>query len=56
MTDPPVSIVTPAYDAERYLPAMLDSVRDQQYDDVEHIVMDGGSTDGTQAMFDVHYL
>jgi glycosyltransferase involved in cell wall biosynthesis len=47
MEEPLVSVVTPAYEAERFVEATLESVRDQTYDRVEHIVMDGGSTDRT---------
>lgn len=48
MTDrelPLVSIVTPAYNAARYLGDLLQSVADQDYPRVEHIVIDDGSTD-----------
>jgi glycosyltransferase involved in cell wall biosynthesis len=44
---PLVSVVTPAYEAERYIEETLRSVRDQTYENIEHVVMDGGSTDGT---------
>lgn len=48
MTDSPrVSIVTPVLNRRRLLEATLRSVRGQTYGDVEHIVVDGGSTDGT---------
>ena len=42
-----ITLVTPTLNAERFLPAALASVCDQGYDDLEHIVIDGGSTDGT---------
>jgi glycosyltransferase involved in cell wall biosynthesis len=44
---PLVSVVTPAYEADRFIEDTLRSVRDQTYDRVEHVVMDGGSTDRT---------
>ena len=42
-----VSIITPSYNQAQFIEDTLDSVRNQTYDDVEHIVMDGGSDDGT---------
>jgi glycosyltransferase involved in cell wall biosynthesis len=42
-----VSIVTPTLNAERYLEACLGSVSEQRGVDVEHVVVDGGSTDRT---------
>lgn len=44
---PSISVVTIAYNAVDPLRETLDSVRAQHWDAVEHIVMDGGSTDGT---------
>ena len=47
MQMPKVSIVTPAFNQARFLPETLRSVREQDYPNIEHIVIDGGSTDGT---------
>jgi hypothetical protein len=44
---PLVSILTPSYNQSRWLPANLESVRNQTYPHIEHVVMDGGSTDGS---------
>jgi Glycosyltransferases involved in cell wall biogenesis len=44
---PLVSIVTPTLNRATLLESTLRSVRGQSYPRVEHIVMDGGSTDGT---------
>ena len=44
---PSISVITPSMNAAATLQETLDSVRDQGYPDVEHIVVDGGSTDGT---------
>jgi glycosyltransferase involved in cell wall biosynthesis len=46
-TPPRVSIVTPVRNAVRFLPELIASVRAQDHTDIEHIVVDGGSTDGT---------
>ncbi len=45
-----LSIVTPTLNGIRTLRETLESVARQNHPDVEHIVMDGGSTDGTQGI------
>ncbi|MEL7180384.1 MAG: glycosyltransferase family 2 protein [Pseudomonadota bacterium] len=44
-----ISVVTAVKDGRETLPAMLQSLTAQTYDNVEHVVQDGGSTDGTLA-------
>ncbi len=44
---PLVSIITPVLNRESTLPSCLASVAAQTYPHIEHIVVDGGSTDGT---------
>jgi teichuronic acid biosynthesis glycosyltransferase TuaG len=43
-----VSIVTPAYNAERFLPETIESVRQQTYRDWELNIVDDCSVDGTR--------
>jgi GT2 family glycosyltransferase len=44
---PLLSVVMPTYNGERYITAALESVREQQDDGVEVVVVDDGSTDRT---------
>jgi len=42
-----ISIVTVVYNGEKYLEETIQNVINQTYDNVEYIIIDGGSTDGT---------
>jgi glycosyltransferase involved in cell wall biosynthesis len=44
---PTITVVTPSFNAAATIEETLRSVRDQDYAHVEHVVVDGGSTDGT---------
>jgi glycosyltransferase involved in cell wall biosynthesis len=48
MTAPPrVSVLIPSYNHARFLPAAIDSALGQTFPDVEVIVADDGSSDGS---------
>jgi glycosyltransferase involved in cell wall biosynthesis len=47
---PSVSIVTPVYNAARWLPETLATVRAQTFSDWEHILVDDGSSDDSLAI------
>jgi glycosyltransferase involved in cell wall biosynthesis len=52
MRRPRVSILTPSFNQAQWLPQALDSVRNQSYANLEHIVVDGGSVDGTVSILE----
>lgn len=43
-----ISIITVVYNREYCIAECIDSVLKQTYDNIEHLVIDGGSTDGTR--------
>jgi|GEM_PF-1165999 Glycosyltransferases involved in cell wall biogenesis len=51
---PALSVIMPAYNAERYVAAAIESVLRQTWRDFEFIIVDDGSTDGTRALIEQH--
>lgn len=47
---PLVSVITPVLNGKKYIEACIKSVLYQSYPNIEHIFIDGGSTDGTVDM------
>lgn len=54
MERPLISIITVTYNAQAVLEPTLRSVESQTFDDYEHIIIDGRSTDGTLALVGSH--
>src|SRR5688572_24634649 len=44
---PKISVITPCFNSIQTIAETLQSVTEQRYPNLEHLVIDGGSTDGT---------
>ncbi len=54
MGQPRITVITPNLNADAYLERNLCSVIDQGYASLEHIVIDGGSSDDSMAILDLY--
>jgi len=52
MTLPKISVVVPSFNQAHFIEATLRSILDQNYGNLELVVIDGGSTDGSQAIIE----
>lgn len=52
--NPRISVITVTFNAEKTLQPTIESVLSQTYDNVEHIIVDAVSTDGTLAIIEEH--
>lgn len=53
-TTPTISVITATWNCIDTLPACFDSIAKQTYNDIEHVVIDGASTDGTLDVISQH--
>ena len=49
-----ISIITITFNSAKSLKRALESVQSQTYTDIEHIIVDGASTDGTKALIETY--
>ena len=47
-----ISVIVPVYNVEKYINRCVDSIRSQSYSNIEIILVDDGSTDGSSAICD----
>ena len=52
MRQPKISVIVPVYNVEPYLRKSINSLVEQTYSNLEIILVDDGSTDGSEAICD----
>ncbi|MBQ8822675.1 MAG: glycosyltransferase [Lachnospiraceae bacterium] len=52
MLNPKISVIVPVYNTEKYLEKCVESIINQTYENLEIILVDDGSTDGSGAIID----
>jgi glycosyltransferase involved in cell wall biosynthesis len=52
MAHPKISVITPSFNQGDFIAQTFQSIHDQAYPNLEHIVMDGGSTDNTREIIE----
>lgn len=50
---PTISVIVPVYNVKRYLPKCVQSIVDQTFEDLEILLIDDGSTDGSGELCDL---
>lgn len=54
MQDVLVSVLTPCFNSVKTIEKTLECIEQQTYPDIEYIILDGGSTDGTLDIIEHH--
>ena len=49
-----ISIITITFNSAKTIQRALDSVQSQTYADIEHVIVDGASTDGTKELIETY--
>jgi glycosyltransferase involved in cell wall biosynthesis len=52
MRFPKISVITPSFNQARFLEATMESIHQPGYPNLEHIVIDGGSSDGSREIIE----
>ena len=53
---PKISIITPSYNQVEFLGKAIESVLNQNYPNLEYIIIDGGSTDGSKELIESYNI